>query len=367
MIHRSLVCACAAVLALTAAAGCRRTPTDPGRPETYLVTPMGVPAGALSFVPRAVAGGRVVGVAADANRAWAVQWVAGSFAVIGPPVPAGCHSEPTAARGGFTVGQVTCTASGAPGGQPVDAYGWVAGEAPGPRLFAEPYTFVGVTTGGAVVGTINPGAQFPRAESRAFVRGGGSVVVLLPPGAVGSEAVGISEAGDVVVTAYFLCLGEQTEGCFPSRVLAWNAGTWTEIPVPRRAGRAVAAAVSSEGDVAGYSFGEADGVFMYRLPRRDLDGLPVIPGTRVLLSGANGLPQVVGTGIRDEISGRPASYGIVWGDERQYDLSERLGGTERWQVTSALATDDEGRIVGTGVSLESGVESAILLTPTSLS
>jgi hypothetical protein len=367
MIHRPLIRACAAVLAAAAVAGCRGTPTDPARPGTYQVTFIGVPAGAQSFAPRAVAGERVVGVAADANRAWAVQWTAGGFSLIGPAVPAGCHSEPTAARGGATVGQVTCTATGAPAGQPVDVYGWVAGQAV-PRLFAQPYTFTGVTSdGAAVVGTINPSSQFPQAQSRAFLRTGGGVTELLPPNAIASEAAGISDAGDVVVTAYYDCPeGEADDDCHPSRVMAWNADAWTEIPLPRDAERAVAVAVSSAGDVAGYAFGEADGVFLYRLSRRDLDALPVIPGTRVVLAGVNSLPQVVGTGIREETTGRATSYGIVWGDERTYDLSERIAGTVPWQITSALATDDEGRIAGTGVNRGTGQEGAVLLTPSDL-
>ena len=366
MIHRPLLRACAAVLALAAAGACKKSPTDPSRPGTFVVTYIGAPAGAVSFTPRAVADGRVVGVAVFANGARAVQWAGGGFSPVGPAVPAGCHSEPLAARGGFTVGQVTCTASGAPAGQPVDAYGWYSGDPAPPRLFAEPFTYVGVTSSGStVVGTVNPRAQFPQAQSRAFVRTAGTASVLLPPGAVASEAVGVTEAGDVVVNAYYVCELDADEDCFPSRAMAWNAGVWTEIPVPRTAGRAVAAAVSREGHVAGYAFGEADGVFLYRLPRRRLRALPVIPGTRVVLSGANARGQVVGTGIRTE-TGRAASYGIVWGDERQYDLSERIAGTVRWQITSALATDDEGRIAGTGVRRDTGQEGAILLTPSSL-
>jgi hypothetical protein len=369
MIHRPLLRACAAVLAAVAIAGCRGTPTDPARPGTYQVTFIGVPAGAQSFAPRAVAGVRVVGMAADANRTWAAQWTPGGFSLIGPAVPAGCHSEPTAARGGMTVGQVTCTASGAPAGQPVDVYGWVAGQ-PFPRLFAEPYTFTGVSgDGGGLVGTINPGSQFPQAQSRAFVRLGGAVAELLPPGAIASEAAGISDAGDVVVTAYYDCPdedGEADDDCSPSRAMVWTAGAWTEIPLPRDAERAVAVAVSSEGHVAGYAFGEADGVFLYRISRRDLDGLPVIPGTRVVLTGVNSLPQVVGTGVRELTMGQATSYGIVWGDERTYDLSERIGGTVSWQITSALATEDEGRIAATGVNRETGEEGAILMTPSDL-
>jgi hypothetical protein len=369
MTHRPLLRACAAVLAAAAVAGCGGTPTDPARPGTYQVAFIGVPAGAQSFAPRAVAGERVVGVAADANRAWAVQWTAGGFSLIGPAVPTGCHSEPTAARGAATVGQVTCTATGAPAGQPVDVYGWVAGGAV-PRLFAEPYTFTGVTSDGAgVVGTVNPSSQFPQAQSRAFLRTAGGVTELLPPDAIASEAAGIGDAGDVVVTAYYDCPdedGEADDDCYPTRAMVWNAGAWTEIPLPGDAERAVAVAVSSEGHVAGYAFGEADGVFLYRISRRDLDGLPVIPGTRVVLTGVNSLPQVVGTGIREQTTGQATSYGIVWGDERTYDLTERIGGTIPWQITSALATDDEGRIAATGVDRQTGQEGAILLTPSNL-
>ncbi len=365
MIHRSLLCACAAVLTLTALGACRKSPTDPSRPGTFVVAFMGVPPGAESFSPRAVDGGRVVGVAADEGTVGAVQWIGGIFTPIGPVAPAGCHSEPLAARGGQTVGQVTCTASGDPAGQPVDAYGWKAGEAVA-RLFAEPYTFVAVNAGGAVAGTINPGTQFPQAPRRAFVRTGAGVAVLVPPGATGSEAVGITDAGEVVVNAFYVCLDDPPEPCYPSRALFWSGGAWTEIPVPPRGERAVAAAVSATGEVAGYAFGEADQVFLYEIEGNDLDVLPVIPGTRVLLTGANARGQVVGTGIRPETTGRAASYGIVWGDERQYDLDERIAGTQEVRVISALATDDDGRIAGTGVNPDTGQEGAILLTPSEL-
>jgi uncharacterized membrane protein len=358
----------AAMLAVAAAAGCRSSPTDPSRPGTYVVTFLGAPADAESFMPRAVSAGRVVGVAATADRTWSVQWVGGAFSRIGPELPAGCHSEPLAARGAFTVGQVTCTAGGSPAGQPVDVYGWISGEPVPARIFAEPFTYVGVTSAGTMVGTVNPRAQFPTARSRAFLRSGGSATVLVPPGAVASEAVGITEAGEVVVTAYFDCpaIVDDDDPCRPSQAFVWTGGVWTAIPVPSRTERTVAAAVGSRGHVGGYAFGEADGVFLYRIPRRDLDGLPVIPGTRVVLTGANALGQVVGTGVRDETAGRAVSYGIVWGDERQYDITERLGGSERWQVTSALAADDNGRIAGTGIRVETGVEGAILLVPTTL-
>lgn len=365
MIHPPLVRACAAALAVLASAGCRDSPTDPSRPGTYAVTFIGMPADAESFSPRALDAGRVVGVAAGDGAAWAAEWSGGAFARIGPAAAAGCHTEPTAARGGRTVGQVICTATGMPAGQPVDAYGWAAGVAVPARLFPEPYTFVGVNADGTIAGTLEPAAQFPQGERRAFVLSGGGATVLVPPGATGSEAAGITDAGDVVVTAYFACAADAPD-CAPSRAMAWRGGEWVELPVPRGAARTAAAAVSPAGHVASHAFGEFDRAFLYDLDRRDRDNLPVIPGTRVLLNDANVRGQVVGTGIRPDAVARRSSYGIVWGDDRQYPLSERLAGIERWEVTSADATDDEGRIAGTGLNPESGLEGAILLVPTSI-
>lgn len=362
MIQRSLSGLCA--LALLAAA-CDRSPTDPSRPGTFNVTFIGVPADAESFTPRAVAGGRVVGAASDGESTWAVEWQGSAFRRLLPAAPAGCHTEPLAARGGHTVGQVTCTASGDPGGRPVDVYGWAAGEAGAARLFAEPYTFVGVNADGAVAGTINPPAHFPQAQPRAFRRTAAGVNVLVPDGAVASEAAGITDAGEVVVTAWYACPAD-SDDCVPTRVLAWSDGTWTELDVPARAARVVAGAVSPEGHVAMYAFGEADQVFLYDLGRRDLDPLPVIPGTRVVLMSANARGQVIGTGIRPETTGRRTSYGIVWGAERQYDLSERIAGVTPWHIASALASDDEGRIAGTGTNLQDGRDGPILLVPTHL-
>lgn len=346
------------------AAGCKGSPTDPSKPDTFLVQFIGVPAGAESFTPRAVTAGRVVGTASDGESTWAVEWENGFFRRLLPAPPAGCHSEPLAARGRYTVGQVTCTASGDPAGRPVDVYGWMEGSS-APRLFAEPYTFVAVNAEGTVAGTINPSAQFPQARQRAFVRGAGGVTVLVPDGALSSEAAGITDKGEVVVTAEYDCPADAEE-CFSSRVMVWSAGAWTEIPIPGDSGRVVAGAVSPGGHVAVYGFGLTDQVFLYDLDDRDLDPLPVIPGTRVVLMSANARGQVVGTGIRPLASGRATSYGIIWGAERQYDLGERIGGVDRWHISSALASDDEGRIVGTGTSLKDGIEGPIILVPTNL-
>jgi hypothetical protein len=365
MIHRSLLRLCAAALLLSAgASACRNSPTDPSRPRRFTVTFLGFPGDAAGFSPRAVDAGRVVGTAVGGGTVWAAQWLNGSFARIGPAAPAGCHTEPLAARGVFTVGQVVCTASGVPAGEPVDAYGWATGIAVPVRVFAEPYTFVGVNGGGVIAGTINPAAQFPQAQQRAFVLSGGAASILLPPGATASEAVGITSAGQVVVTAYRAC-AEAPPRCHESTVMVWDAGAWIEVPVPPDADRAVGAAVSADGHIAGYAFGESDQAFLYHVRRRDMDGLPIIPGTRVLLSGANSLGQAVGTGIRDEPAGRLPSYGIVWGDERQYNLDERLTSAEDdWQVTSALATADDGSIAGTAINPETGQEGAVLLVST---
>ena len=298
------------------------------------------------------------------EEVWAAQWLNGSFTRIGPTAPAGCHTEPTAARGVFTVGQVVCTATGVPAGQPVDVYGWATGVAVPARAFAEPYTFTGVNGGGVIAGTINPAAQFPQAQRRAFILSAGAATILLPPGATASEAVGITSAGQVVVNAYRAC-DPQAPRCHESNVMVWEAGAWTEVPVPSNADRAVAAAVSAEGHVAGYAFGETDQGFLYFIRRRDQDGLPFIPGTRVLIAGANSLGQAVGTAIREEPAGRHPSYGVVWGDERQYTLSERLTSTQdNWQITSALATDDDGNIAGTAINPETGQEGAVLLLST---
>lgn len=365
MTRRSLVrlCAAAAVLAAGASA-CRDTPTDPSRPRRFTVTFLGVPADAEGFTPRAVDAGRVVGTAAGGGTVWAAQWLNGSFTRIGPAAPAGCHTEPVAARGGFTVGQVVCTATGVPAGEPVDVYGWASGVAVPARVFAEPYTFVGVSGGGAIAGTVNPAAQFPQAQQRAFVLSAGAATLLLPPGADASEAVGITDVGQVVVTAHRAC-DPASAGCRESSVMVWEAGVWTEVPVPAGADRAVGAAVSAEGHVAGYAFGESDQAFVYLVPRRDIDALPIIPGTRVLLSGANSLGQVVGTAVRDEPGGRLPSYGVLWGDERQYNLTERLASTEEeWQITAALATDDDEHVAGTAVNPGTGQEGAILLVST---
>lgn len=360
MIHRSLLCVCALALL---AAGCDGSPTDPSEPDTFTVQFIGVPVGATSFTPRAITEGRVVGTAADGESTWAVEWQ-GSFRRLFPAPPAGCHGEPLAARGAFTVGQVTCTATGDAAGQPVDAYGWIAGES-GPRLFAEPYNFVGVNADGAIVGTINPRAQFPQARQRAFLRTAAGVTVLVPDSAIASEAAGITDAGQVVVTAWYDCPPDN-ENCVSSNVQVWANGSWTELRVPRDTRGVVAGAVSPGGHVAMYGFGEADAVFLYDLEDRDLDHLPVIPGTRVVLMSANARGQVIGTGIRPETTGRATSYGIIWGADRQYDLSERIGGVDRWHISSAFASDDQGRIVGTGTSLEDGLEGPILLVPTTL-
>lgn len=360
MPHRLLIRLSAGLCAALAASACDNSPTDPARPGQYQVTFLGVPAGAESFTPHAVSAGRVVGTARAGGVAWAVQWANGVFTRIGPDVPAECESEALGARGPFTVGQVTCTAGG---DVPTDAYGWAAGVGSLPRLFPQPYGFVDVNGTAVIVGTVHPLAQFPTGPSRALRVDGTTTTLLLPPGASISEAAGVSDAGDIAVTGYDVC-DPDAEGCIESRVYVWNNGGWTEIPIPGDAESAVAASVSSAGHVAGYTFGGGDGVFLWDQEDEDLDVLPVVPGTRVQITGANAFGQVVGTGFRMEPApGQQPSYGIIWGDGRQYALSERISGTTRWQITAALGTDDEGRIAGTGIDPDSGLEGAVLLIP----
>jgi hypothetical protein len=361
MPHRFLIRACVGLGAILALSACRDSPTDPSRPGHYTVTFLGVPEGAESFTPHAVATGRVVGVARAGGVAWAVQWANGVFIRIGPDVPAECESEALGARGPFTVGQVTCTGAG---DTPVDAYGWAAGVGTLPRLFAEPYGFVGVNGTAVIAGTLYPPMDFPAGASRAVRVEGTSTTVLLPPGAALSEAAGVSDAGAIAVTGYDICLPSSSR-CTESQAFVWSGGAWTEVPIPGDATSAVAAAVSSAGHVAGYTFGGGGGVFLWEQEDEDLDVVPVVPGTRVQITGVNALGQIVGTGFRmDPAPGQSPSYGIVWGDARQYALGERIDGPIEWQITAALGTDDEGRIAGTAIDPETGQEGAVLLTPT---
>jgi hypothetical protein len=358
MLHRSALLACTCALAVLAAA-CDGSPTDPSRPGEYNVVFLGLPAGAESFTPRAVSGGRVVGTARAGNVVWAVQWAGGGFTRIGPDVPAACESEALGARVAFTVGQVTCYGVG---DAPTDAYGWAAGVGALPRLFAQPYGFVDVNRSAVIVGTLYPPAQFPQGAQRAFQVQGTTTRLLLPEGAVRSEAVGVSDSGAVALTAYFDCAGQR--GCMATRAMVWTGIDWTEVPLPDDADRIVAAAASSAGHVAGYVIADVDGVFLYDAPDDDLDELPVVPGTRVQVTGVNSRGQIVGTGIRQSAApGQQPSYGIIWGDGHQYSLSERIDDGGPWQVTAALATDDEGNIAGTGFNPETGEEGAILLIP----
>lgn len=361
MHHRlaPLAFACALVLFANA---CRDTPTDPSRPPDYDVVFLGAPAGAESFTPRGMFAGRVVGTARLGTDARAVQWANGSFSPVGPEPPAGCRSEAIAARVAFTVGQITCAG---PDGTPVDAFGWATGVGALPRLFADPYGFVDINRSATIVGTVNPPAEFPQRAQRAFLAQGAAVTILLPPGAVSSVATGISDEGLVVVTAYFDCTGEG-DRCAPSRAMIWEDGAWRDVPLLSRARSSVAAAVSTEGDVAGQTSGQAEGVFQYDAPDDDLEALPIVPGTTVQVSGANsvGSGQVVGTGFRTTPApGQQASYGIVWGDGFLYSISERINDDQPWIVTAALATDDEERVAGIGFNSETGQRGAILLVP----
>jgi hypothetical protein len=359
MLRRSAAGALMCAVALLAAA-CDGSPTDPSRPGEYQVVFLGVPAGAESFTPRGVSSGRVVGTARGGGVAWAAQWANGAFTRLGPDVPAECESEALAARAAFTVGQVTCTEDGG-----TDAYGWAAGVGALPRLFAEPHGFVDISRTAVIAGTLYPTAQFPLGSPTAFQVVDATATLLLPPDAQASEAVGVTGTGAVAVTAYYECTVDEPD-CVPSRAALFTGGAWLDVPIPGNAERAVAAAVSSAGHVAGYTIGNADGVFLYELEDDDVHLLPVVPGTRVQITGANALGQVVGTGIRLVVApGQQPSYGIAWGDGRQYPLSERILGEVRWQVTAALATDDEGHIAGTGVDPDSGTEGAILLIPAS--
>lgn len=330
------------------AAACNDSPTDAVRPGSYDATRLGAPAWADTFEPEAVDGTRVVGAATTGGRSLAVLWMAGTFSRVGPEPAAGCDSRATAVSGTVIVGEVTCG---------TDAYGWATTLSG--RAIAGPHTFADVNASGTIVGS----RAGPEAARRAFILRNGQVTELLPPGATGSEAAGISDEGDVAVTAYAAC-GD--EGCEESYVAVWRNGTWTTVPLPRGASRAVAYAVSSAGHVLGRGMGRQDPLFVWQRDE-DLQGLPVVPGTRVEVNGISELGQVVGAGVRPDFPAQP-THGIVWGGEREYYLSDRIRGEDgdSWLIDAALAIDDDGRIAALGTHERTGESAALLLVPSRL-
>lgn len=346
-----------ALLAAALLAGACDNPAGSKRPGKYTVQFIGAPAGASSFTPADIERGAVVGAAEVGGRVVAARWENGAFSFFSTGAPAGCDSEATAISSAAVVGEISC------GG---DTYGWSTTGIG--RVDPAAHTFVDVNDAGTIVGTRGRG----EAELRAFVVQDGAATVLLPPGAEASAAAGISDDGDVAVTAYSGC-GD--EGCARSSVWVLRGGQWSQAPVPRGTGRAEAVAVSGEGHVAAVGSAELDAagkpenllqpVFVWE-PGDDLDALPVIPGTRVIVRDVSSLEYAVGSGVRPDRPAQP-TYGIVWGGGRLYYLSERMErGFEPWQIEAAMAIDDEGRIAGLGSNVETGASGAVLLVPRNL-
>lgn len=334
------------LLALALAAGCRKSPSGPVRPESpYGVVYLGAPAGASFFTPAGVDRLVVVGRAEFGGQSRAVLWQGGAFDEIGPPPPAGCSSEALAISGAYTVGTVRCAD---------DVYGWSYPDDLG-RAYPLPHELRDVNATGVAVGTVYP-APFPEVRRRAFVRERGSVRELLPPGATASEAVGIADDGSVAVNAFSAC-DEQT--CAERRVFLLREGEWIEVPRPGSSPRRGATAVSSDGRVVGRV--EAGEPFIWR-PRRRVRAMSVIPGTQVDVRGVNARGLVVGTASTDAALGR-ADRAVAWGAGRQYLLTERLADGSPWQVEAAMAIADDGEIAGVGFDASTGRRGAILLTP----
>ncbi|HEU0015892.1 MAG TPA: hypothetical protein VFQ45_19595, partial [Longimicrobium sp.] len=229
------------------------------------------------------------------------------------------------------------------------------------RVTVEPHAFVDVDSVGNIAGNVYPAPYWTAAQRRAFAITGG-YVALVPPGASASEAAGIG--GDLVaVTADTGCV----EGvCAGSRVWAWRGGTWTAVRGLEQAyERAVA--VSSDGRilVATVDDDEQETRRAYVVRGGNLRRrreLHMVPGTEAVVRDVSAIGWVVGTGTRSGGGLEGQTEGIAWAVGRLYFLSEHLV-DEDWRITSAIAVDDEGRIVGTGVHRVTGLSGPILLTP----
>lgn len=339
----TLLAACALPLG-----ACPGDPTGPVRPPEYRVVFIGAPAWADAFVPVDVDGGRVVGFALVGTDRVAAQWVDGAFSAIGLAPPPGCASVALGARGGRTVGQVTCGA---------DAYGW-ASSGPEGRVAAPPHTFTDVSVDGLITGTLRPSPFGDPAQRRAFIVAGSQATLLLPPGADGSEAAGISDDGAVAVTAYGACAAG---GCGQIGVQVWDAGAWTMIDPPRSAVFAEARAVSTEGHVLGMMVTESglDRPFLWT----EDDGaeeLAVLPGTLAQAYDVNADGLAVGTATRTALVSETA--GVAWSGARIYYLTDKVQGGV-WQVIEALAIDDDGNVAAYARNPETGAEGPVLLVP----
>jgi hypothetical protein len=344
----------AAVLAAAVLAGACDNPGGPHRPGEYTLQVIGVPPGASSFTPADVDERVVVGAAEVGGRTVAARWSDGAWTLLNTGAPAGCDSEATAISGGSVAGEISCGA---------DTYGWATGITG--RVDPAPHTFVDINAEGTVAGTRGRA----QADLRAFVARSGSFTVLLPPGAEASAAAGIADDGEVAVTGFSGCGGA---GCTRSSVWVWRAGEWSEAPLPRGADRAEAVAASSEGHVAGFGIRDADQdsildndlqpVFLWERGD-DLEGLPVIPGTRVVVRDVASSGFAVGSALRPDRPAQP-TYGVIWGKGRLYYLTERMMREfEDWQIEAALGIDDKGHIAGIGTHRETGETGAVLLIP----
>lgn len=185
----------------------------------------------------------------------------------------------------------------------------------------------------------------------AFVYSGGSATSLgtLPGGAT-SQANAINASGHTVGSS------DVTPGG-ALHAFVWNGGVWTDLGVLNGFQWSEATAISDADHVAGTLYDDvgASVAFLWTAPTSMTLLGALTPGGNSSAFGVNANGVVVGTS--DGVA-------FLYQNSQMYDLSSLLDSSSiGWTLQQAVAINDLGRIVGTG--LYNGEQRAFILTPTS--
>jgi len=209
------------------------------------------------------------------------------------------------------------------------AYLWGVDGAPTPVAYGAAH---GINNQGQVVGE----AAFDLGGLRAFLWQRGGIADLGTLGGEWSSAYAINDAGQIAGWA------ETADG----RIVAvrWEPGAIWELGTLGGA-TSMAYGINESGQVVGYSANESndDRAFLFD-PETGMIPMGTLGGYSVAYDVDN-TTRVVGESLAS--CGR--THAFLWQDGRMLDLNDLLPVGSGWELTRALAINDEGQVVGEGL------------------
>ncbi len=322
--------------------GCLRAGT------VYTITDLGVPTGWNIMAASGISSdGRVVGSGGDTDTGLSLPfvWTAGT----GLPV------SPVNSQFAFGAG--------------VNAAGVVVGSE-----FSDSYVlraFINGGSGATYIPTLPGGAN----NAAAAINNSGTVVGYSEATGAGSNGMAFSYSGDVLTALGTLPGGStsqanainssghivgQSDSADSSSMqpVLWTGSTVTPLRVPSGYQSGSATAISDAEQVAGTLDNGSGGsmAFLWAAGNMTLLG--------ALTSGPDS--QAYGVNSAGSVVGTADGVAFLYSDSAMYDLNTLLDPSSTgWQLNEAMAINDRGQIVGTG--LHDGLQRAFLLSPLSSS